>query len=803
MTIVTDSPVMLGRARLAPDLETWPIGPGAVYPKPVCITMALRDEKGALGSPWLVANGDLEWEKTVEGLFDWLDEDVTREMVWHNGHGFDLPDIAIWFPRLISRIFAVLDREQVRDTITREKLLNLAMHGVVDHYFTPDGQQRDISYRLASLVARHLGLDRTAVKGVDKDGNQVRTDVWRLNFNSLDGKPSREYPVEASNYALEDALDALRVSIEQDLLAHREFVANGAVGHDGGPFDVFKTEPLHVGAMFCLSLATYEGFGVDEAVVSDMESSVAKALRPEQTELLFESGLFSRPQPARPYKNGALNEDGTPKMKSAEPAHKSNKKLLELVVKTWAANHLCDEDGCKDRGRECDRHGLPPLKRTEPSKTHKDGQISCDGEVISDLAPFDPVLAQYEHWQTLQKLVTLEIPRLREALRHGGTIHPAFDEFKKTGRTSSRRSKMFPSVNIQQIPRGVEVEERGSDGKPILDVKGKPKVIRIEPRHAYVPRRPGWVLVSIDYSFIELVTLAQQTKRVIGYSVLLDKINKGFDPHAFLGAQLAHGLDADFAEYCRSQSAQEPDDIYRLFRSLKGASDEEKRFYKTWRTFSKPVGLGFPGGLGPRTFVIYAKKLYGIIIKSIDQAKSFREVWAATFPENREYLNRYIRDELRDEQHTKEDRERFAYFSPLGAYRAKCSFTEAANGFALQTPSAEGMKLALWRVQRACWDETQKSCLYGCRTVAAIHDELLITMPDDQWLHERAMEASRLWIEGMNIICPDALVKAEPAAMRRWDKNAEPVYSRQDKKLRVWEPTVKYVTDEDGRLWVD
>lgn len=819
-----------GVLRIAIDYETFPIGPGAVYPAPICLALSWRDVSKKVVTH-LVSNGDGDaWEATHEGLFSWLEEDPRHEVVSHNGHGFDIPVCAIHKPVYIPRIFRALERGQFRETITREKLLNLAKFGVVDYFFTPDGKAQEIRYNLNAMALKWLGIDRSAVKGLNQKGKKEFTS-WQMHFDTLNGIPSKDYPQEAIDYVLDDAADPLIICERQDEHANEVFTQHGAIGHDGQPFDVFRTEPLHVAAMFCLSLATHEGFRVDPLEVDKMEVEVAKARRPEQTELLFTSGLRTRPLGIRPWKNGVRHgkggdkpctcaatshAPGVPKLLHPEDSHLSTTRLRELAVKVWAANRVCDEDGCPLRGNErCDKHGLPPLKMTEPSDKFPGGQISCDAEVIEDLASFDKVLDQHLHWTVVDKIDTIEIPRLRWAQAHGSTIHGGFDEFKKTSRVSSRRSKLFPSINIQQIPRGIEVEEMGpdckplpklgKDGQPIIDPKtGEPvpKTIKIEPRHAYLPRTPGWVLVSIDYSFIELVTLAWQMKRVIGYSVLLDKINKGFDPHAFLGAQLAAGLESDFAECLRVLGYNDPDGIYVFFESLKGGSPEEKKFYKQWRTFAKPTGLGYPGGLGVRTFIIYAKKLYGILIKSIDQAKQFKEVWASAFPEIRVYLNQYIRDNLRGDGHSdpsSKERHAYAYFSPLGAYRNRCSYTEVANGFSLQTPAAEGMKLALVRVQRACWDPTQNSMLYGCRIPAAIHDELLISMPNDAYLHERAFEASRLWIEGMNAICEGVLVKAEPAAMVRWDKSAEAVYGP-DERLRVWSPDEKYTVDAKGRL---
>jgi hypothetical protein len=119
------------------DLETHLIGPGAVYPRPVCATLAWRDEGTPVGTHprvALVSNGDAAWGpdgELFEGVLDWLLEEPTRRVRTHNGHGFDWPVIAIWFPRLIPRVFRALERGQLSDTITREKLLNLALHGIV------------------------------------------------------------------------------------------------------------------------------------------------------------------------------------------------------------------------------------------------------------------------------------------------------------------------------------------------------------------------------------------------------------------------------------------------------------------------------------------------------------------------------------------------------------------------------------------------------------------------------------------------------------------------------------------------
>lgn len=797
--------VVTASRRTAFDYETHLIAPGAVFPRPVCWTAAWRpDPSDRSGEPTvgLVASGDASFWSDVEALIDRCLE-TGEEVVFHNGPGFDAPVIAIHRPELIPKLFRLFEAGLVRDTMLREKLLNLATHGQVDKYYLPNGAAKEINYSLEKLVSKYLGADRSAGKGEEgprfgrggkfngtfEGAAKAKQGIWRFNFDSLDGLPGAAYPPEARNYAVLDTRDTLLVCEAQDSLAWDRFVSRGATFPDGTPFDVFKTEPLHNGAKFALSLMTWWGFGVDPAAVAEMEAQVAEALAPERTRLLYESGLLTPAQPARQQtrrnKDGHLvpvfKKTGEPKMLKARKERLSKAKLVELIERTWLKNAFCDEAGCPRFGKQCDEHGLPALKRTESSDSFPDGQVATNGEQIADLAPFDPVLEQYENRTSIQKLTTLYIPMLRAAIQHGGSIHAGFDDLKRTGRTSSRKTRSFPSFNAQQVPRGFVVEYPQPDGKVRKD--------KIEPRHCLVPRNKGWLIASVDFSFIELVTLAQQMYRLFGYSILRDKINAGHDPHAFLGAQLAVGLVEDFTELCAAGGVLgNPDGIAALFAMLKKGSKAEKDFYKQWRGYAKPVGLGFPGALGAKTLISYAKNTFGILIKSVEQAKSFKEVWLKVFPEMGEYLGQrgHIMREMRDEIHSTVDEDKFCCFTPSGMYRANCTYPAAANSFALQAPAGEGGKIACFHVARACWDPTMNSCLYGCRPAAFVHDELLVEVPEE-YAHERAWEISRIMVESMRVITPDVVVKAEPCLQRRWDKNAEYVTDANG-RLKVWEP---------------
>ena len=735
------------------DIETHRMSPSAVLPRAVCVTSAFRVEGLVEPSTALVSNGDgVAFVETFEGA---LDEAIAGRvrLVGHNIGGFDLPDIFVNFPHLISKIFLALEAGRIGDTLVREKLLNLADHGQIDDLRLPDGSSRKISYTLEALVSKYLGFDRAGVK--DKDAE----DRWQLNFGSLEGISSAKYPEDAASYARTDALDALLVFEAQERLAATKF--KGAIGHDGGSFDVFRTESLHVGAMFCLALMTATGFRVDQEQVARMKERVLAELTPERSRILIDAGILTAALPARPYKNGAVHADGTPKMVPPEPEHISKKRLIERIEQV------------------CRAHDRIP-KRTDPTQKFPQGQVSADGEAIGSLSHLDPVLAEYEHRNSLTKLVTNEIPRLEtykaekapeESRIVVQTIHPNYDFLKRTGRTSSFASKHYPSTNIQQIARGFELE----DGT------------RIEPRRCYLPRIEGWLVCSCDYGTLELVTFAQKCFTTFGHSVLRETINSGKDAHAYLASVLAYELDNDFYQASRSIIGPklDRDRTYDFFHSLKKGSDEEKKFYKKWRSLSKPVGLALPGGLGAETLIYVAKHIYGVTIESVEHAKRLKVIWGECYPEGPEWL-RHVPEKCKDDVNSTLEDEKLAYFTPLGMYRAGCDYCAACNGAALQAPAGEGAKIAIFEVTRACFDPVMGSCLLGCLPGAFVHDELLVFMPDDRHAHDRSFEISNLMVSAMKVICPDVKVTAEPALARRWDKNMEPVFK--DERLVPWEP---------------
>ncbi len=147
-----------------------------------------------------------------------------------------------------------------------------------------------------------------------------------------------------------------------------------------------------------------------------------------------------------------------------------------------------------------------------PKRTTK-GQYKTDQEVLQKLAAHHEVPALILEWRMLSKLKSTYVDSLPQMVNaKTGRIHTSFNQaVAATGRLSSDHP------NLQNIP--IRTEE----GRRV--------------RAAFVPRAKDWVLLSADYSQIELRILAHFS----GDKALVDSFRKGEDIHARTAA-IVHGL---------------------------------------------------------------------------------------------------------------------------------------------------------------------------------------------------------------------------------------------------------------------
>ncbi|HAN98678.1 MAG TPA: DNA polymerase I [Planctomycetaceae bacterium] len=148
--------------------------------------------------------------------------------------------------------------------------------------------------------------------------------------------------------------------------------------------------------------------------------------------------------------------------------------------------------------------GLPILRKTKTGP-------STDAEVLAELAPLHPLPARLLEYRQDSKLKNTYVDTLPELI-HPQTrrIHTSFmQDVAATGRLSSK------DPNLQNIPVRTET------GRLI--------------RGAFVAGEPDWLLLSADYSQIELRVLAHFT----GDAALREAFLADADIHAIVAAEVA------------------------------------------------------------------------------------------------------------------------------------------------------------------------------------------------------------------------------------------------------------------------
>lgn len=734
------------------DTETFLIGPGALAPKCVCGAFAERLD-GQVVTRLLGNHEDDGLEGHLAGLLE--QEDVT--IVTHHG-GYDWAVVMSSYPRLIPAVFAAMVAGRFTDTKWREKLLNLSTSGRLDKVALPDGSLADIKYGLADLELQYTGRDRRAekVQGVEGGGD----DHWRLAYAALDGWRASEYPEDAAQYAQEDAEATLLVYEGQEQ-RKVDF-----------PYASTATEEFRTATHVALYLMSAHGIEVDPERVAQIRAQTdAKIAECEGP--LVAHGLIEAAQPARPHANQAKKVAALAAQGVIDPAA-----LMAAGVK------FVEAKASKRNSKAIQAYVAELYKRLGevPAMTaggEREPQIQLDAEVQKYLASKDALMEDYYGRQSLQKIL-----EQLDILESGPVIYPQYDVLKETGRTASygnskERTPLYPSANIQQVPG-----ER--DG--------------IDPRSGYRPRA-GRVFGDVDITNLELATVAQTTHdlHVAGLipceSVHLLKYNAKVDLHGYLATSLQLQLATDgpgreFQEACRREGIlSDPDACYDAFMLCKKHEEEPiRKWFKASRNFAKPVGLGFPGGLGPDTLVEFAWATYGVRMTP-EQASDARDVWRLTYPEMPHFF-KWIEGQTDNVNgQTQSGEQLYWYETPLGMVRRGATFCAAANGDCMQSPGAEVAETWTIMVQRECYDPTQGSILLGCRPVAFVHDQIVFeTTADRTTWHDEVMRVRELLVEHAKLILPDVNIRSDEAHLTRvWSKASGPVFGP-DKRLIPWEP---------------
>jgi len=532
-----------------------------------------------------------------------------------------------------------------------------------------------------------------------------------------------------------------------------------------------------------------------------------------------QTGIMTAAEPARPHARNARNHvegcpkkdcNCPPKMTAAQPAKLSRKRLAYKIVMTARAveqltGHEIElflTDGAKEKIEAETKKKVLALRCTNPALDADPTMVSTDESNYSQVAPYSEEIRQYakrEEWGQIEKQYTGRMfwdytnkcsrydsfKQLNKSEsdewfdREGVDIRPApiirfgFWPLVSSGRTGSRASALYPSMNGQNV----------------------------DPRARGCFRsRDGHVLLSQDIVGLELISISWRLETLGISSVLSRLVKAGEDTHGYLGASLAEGLadeakmPLEFLAACRAFKVRAIDrfGLYKEFAKLKKAEKKaDHEFWKLWRTFAKPVGLGAWGALGAAVMHLTANSEPYHLDVTLDQCKAGLEIWRECYPEHRAYFNSikakldlpFCRVDPNDPNKKRE--ERYKYESPLGMLRRNVNWNETCNGNGLQTPSAEAMLVAIFNSSRSCRDWTQNSLLYGSFFVDFIHDEILLDIPlmaDYDQTIARVQESERILKTSLPTIFTGYPIGVESVLMYSWDKYAEMAF---DEKGRL------------------
>lgn len=714
------------------DVETPAIEAGCLTPPLVVATFAggpetvdllptapfLPDHKYRLSweSTHVLVDTEGNWKAAFKGeaaldfmvtVINAITEGKVDKLVAHFGN-YDWGVFCNEWPDLLPVVTNLIESGHISDTLVREKLIcNGKGDFVVDSRrprSAATGKRRKTEFGLAYLVMTYFGIDISADK---KDPL-----AWRLRYGELMDVPLNEWPEKALDYALQDAVYARDVYLEQAKPAR---VGTWALVREDG---TVVNEVEQVAAAWALHLMACHGVYTDAHTVEQFEVEVTIAAQ-KTTQAAIDAGFWKV--------NKCKFCEGTGKDEDRNTCYACGGRAHEAAV----------EAGCyKSRAKHKPGKNMKRLKNMiheaysgYPPKTEK-GNIQTDGDTL--LGSGNDLLITYAKGVSSHKLLNTYLPILEHGMLKPICSSP--NVLVRSGRTSWARP------NFQNPPR---------DGLF---------------RKCFVPR-PGKVFASIDYTALEMTTLAQVCLHFFKHSKMAEAINAGQDLHVlFAGFMLEkEGLVATHDEW--KAILADPEHI--LYPNI-----------KAMRSRAKVANFGFPGGLGVDALVEYAKG-YGIKL-SFNEASELKDLWFKMWPEMSKKTGYFKM--ISDATRMSTDGQFPVQQVYSNRIRGACSFTQGANTY-FQGLAADGAKAAMWALYKACYlgelpdyMEGETCHLHGVRMWAFIHDEFIFE-GDDGTAHLWAPQASRIMVEEMRKYTPDVKQAAPPALMLRWEKEAAPTYN--------------------------
>ena len=294
---------------------------------------------------------------------------------------------------------------------------------------------------------------------------------------------------------------------------------------------------------------------------------------------------------------------------------------------------------------------------SKPKKT-KTGQYATSEEVLAPFAAKHKIVADILEWRQVQKLKSTYVDALPlEVNKSTGRVHTTYMQtVAATGRLSSN------NPNLQNIP--------------IRTPRGQ------QVRKAFIARNPDYVLLSADYSQIELRIIAALSEE----HNMIESFLHGEDIHRSTAAKV---FNVPLEEVTREQ-----------------------------RSHAKTVNFG----------IIYGVSAFGLSAQtdlSRSESKELIDTYYATYPNLRNYINRQI-EFAREHGYVETILGRRRYLPDIHSHNqvVRGGAERNAVNAPIQGSAADIIKIAMIRIHNQL--QAQK---LQTRMLLQVHDELVFDVP--------------------------------------------------------------------------
>ena len=332
------------------------------------------------------------------------------------------------------------------------------------------------------------------------------------------------------------------------------------------------------------------------------------------------------------------------------------------------------------------RMGIPYPKKI------KDNNYSTSKEILDKLKGKEVIVDKVLEYRMYSKLYSNYIVGLIDEIKGDGKIHTIYNQtLTRTGRLSSERP------NLQNIP--IRIEE----GRLI--------------RKAFLPSNNDSILISSDYSQIELRVFAHMSHAVNMQNAFLNDLD-------------IHTKTAS--------------DIYKV---------PIDQVDKTMRRNAKAVNFG----------IIYGISSFGLsedLGINVFEAKDFIDNYLKTFPGIRDYMNEVVKKAYEDGYvKTLFNRKRVIDELKNKNYLIRSSGERMAMNAPIQGTAADIIKKAMIKI-----DEILEKENLNTKMLVQVHDELVFDVPD-----EEVEIVSKIIKDTMENICKlDVPLKVDIEYGRTW-----------------------------------